>query len=123
MLFSYQNHTITISLNRQSHGIKSYLQNMGRPSSTLLAHLFVKIDSFLLFWSLSFGHRASADHAQQQKRTTFAKQMCQRSCFRTKQISIFDLQIRLFAMRLTKGGRRGVEISLQNHIKSTMLRI
>ena len=39
-------------LSRQSHCKKYYLQDSGRPSSTFLAHLFGKTDSFLLFCSL-----------------------------------------------------------------------
>ena len=34
---------------RQSHCKQCYLQDLGRPSITFLAHLFGKIDSFLLF--------------------------------------------------------------------------
>ena len=40
------------STNRQSFCKKCYLQDLGRPSTTFLAHLFGKIDSFLLFCSL-----------------------------------------------------------------------
>ena len=79
---------------------KGYLQDLGRPSTTFLAHLFGKIDSFLLFCSLRSPRKRGSS------KTARKNQFCQTNV-REKllknwtKVSIFNLQITLFATRLT----------------------
>ena len=61
---------------RQSHCKKCYLQDLGRPSTTFLTHLFGKIDSFLPFCSLRSPRKRGS------RKTARKNQFCQNKCVR-----------------------------------------
>ena len=104
-LWPLVNHTlykkcVAVFTYRQSFCKKCYLQIGNTDFCSVLQQLFSHICLAKLILSCCFARAALARRpkgAKQQERINFAKQMCEKSCWRTTQI----LQIALFAKWLT----------------------
>ena len=84
-----------------SHFAKSVMCRIWVVLQQLCSHICLAELYFFFVFCPPAGSPLRGFGQNTKKKSNFTKQMCEQSCWITKQVSIFNLQIRLFAMRLT----------------------